>query len=235
MKTGLELEEFLMNLVTWLLTWALLFSLLFISSPYTLSIGHLCILLTWQVVFLRSDSREKAGWKSLCLYDLVSKVTLYHVCHILFPGGKSLRGICSTEGKNIRASLNMFLTAAPPCPFFKIWQHLPERSALCLRQTLWKPLSFKSQENTSEATSFFIDLDLSPLSPEPRDHPEAPLISSSSQQLLLPLDTLLLLFVSAEVLCLSYPQHPPGTESAQGKKSFHLRMVVFPYVESQFL
>ena len=106
-------------------------------------------------------------------------------------------------------------------PIFKIWQHLPERSALCLRQTLWKPLSFKPQENTSEATSFFIDLDLSPLSPEPRDHPEVPLISSSSQQLLLPLDALLLLFVSAEALCLSHPQHPPGTESAQGKIDGH--------------
>ena len=98
---------------------------------------------------------------------------------------------------------------APPCTFFKIWQHFPERSALYLRQTLWKTLSFQPQENTSEATSFFKDLDLSPL------------ISSLSQQLLLSLDALLLLFVSAETLCLSYPQHPPGTEHAQGKVDGH--------------
>lgn len=48
-----------------------------------------------------------------------------------------------------------------------------------------------------------------------------PLISSLSQQLLLPLDALLLLFVSAEALCLSYPQNPPGTEHAQGKIDGH--------------
>lgn len=159
-------EEFLTNLVTWLLTLGSSFFLwlLFISSSYSLFIGHLCVSF-WHGRWFsrRSDSREKTRWKSLCLYDLVSKVTLHHVCHFLFFPEVSHWGEFAPLKGRISGVLNMFLTANnSPMHIFQNLATSSRRSALCLRQTL-KDLVFKPQENTSEATSLFIDLDLSPL------------------------------------------------------------------------
>ena len=118
---------------------------------------------------------------------------------------------------------------APPCTFFKIWQHFPERSALYLRQTLWKTLSFQPQENTSEATSFFKDLDLSPLPSHFQFVAAASFVLGCLAASLCFSRNPLLVLSSAPTRNRTCPRE------SRWPPSFHLRMVVFPYVESQFL
>lgn len=142
-KTGQRLEDLRLGLVTgvdgaclpfWLLVKGL------VSSPWSLSVGFLCVLRTWQVVFpSMSDPRERANHRAFMTRaqrsPFMSPATLCssEVSH--YVGSTfNRREISFTEGESVKEFVNIILKPSQFCLYLsKSGKYLQGRPASCLR------------------------------------------------------------------------------------------------------